>query len=135
MATTGKINGSDLLVYVDGTAITHSTSCSISIAMATRGATTKDSAGWSESLEGLRSWSVSSDQMIALDAAQGLEEVFELLKDRDTVTVKFATDDATDRFFTGSAFITALDVNADNEETATFTVAFEGTGNLILSTT
>jgi len=137
MATTGKINGKDLLVYVDGTAITHSTSCSISTNMGTVPATTKDSGSWAESLAGERNWSVSSDQLLALDATLGVEEVFAIFAGavQRTVTVKFATSDATDRFFSGSARITDISISADNETAAAYSMAFEGTGELTLSAT
>jgi len=137
MATTGIINGKDLLLYVDGVAITHSTSCSISASGATIPATTKDSSGWADSLAGTRSWSVSSDQMLALDATLGIEEIFAIFADtvQRTVTAKFATSDATDRFFSGSARITDISVSADNEAAGTFSVSLEGTGALTLSAT
>ena len=137
MATTGKINGKDFLVYVDGVAITHSTGCSISISGSTVPSTTKDSAGWAESLAGTRSWSVSSDQMLALNATLGIEEVYAIFADtvQRTVTAKFATSDAADRFFSGSARITGIEVSADNESVTTYSLSLEGTGALTLSTT
>ena len=137
MATTGKINGKDLLLYVDGVAITHSTGCSISISGSTVPATTKDSAGWAESLAGTRSWSVSSDQNLALNATLGVEEIYAIFADtvQRTITAKFATSDATDRFFTGSARITSIDVSAENESVATYSISAEGTGALTLSAT
>ena len=137
MATTGKINGKDFLVYIGGVAITHSTSCSVSISGSTVPATTKDSAGWAESLAGERNWSVSSDQMLALDATMGVEEVFAIFADtvQRTVTAKFATSDATDRFFSGTARITGIEVSADNEAATTYSVSLEGTGALTLAAT
>ena len=48
MATTGKLNGTLMLLYVDGTAISSTTSHSLSYEMATRDATTKDSQGYEE---------------------------------------------------------------------------------------
>ena len=87
MATTGIVNGTDLFVGVDvasgggGTtfvAITHATSANITFSMETREATTKDSAGYSESLEGLRSVSVDVEAMTALDATLGYEDLYDL---------------------------------------------------------
>lgn len=135
MATTGKINGTDLIVYVGGTAITHSTDCSVSLSMATRPASTKDSEGWAESLEGARNWTMSSDSMVALDAAYGLDDLFTLVRNRTSVTVKFATSDATDKFFSGTAWVTDISVTAGQEDTATYSASFEGTGRLTYSLT
>ena len=135
MATTGKINGTDLLVFVGGTAITHSDSCSISFSMGTRPASTKDSGGWRELLEAGREWSVSCDAMVALDATYGIEELWGIINSRTSVTVKFATSDATDRFFSGTAWLTAVDITAGQEDTATFTASFDGTAKLSFAIT
>jgi len=136
MASTGKLNGHDLLVYVDGVALTHSTSCSVSISMSTISATTKDSNKWEDILPGTRTWSMSSENNLALDAANGIEEVFAILDDADrSVTVKFATSDAADRFFSGTAYITEISVDAPDESPATFSISFQGTGALTLSAT
>jgi len=135
MATTGKVNGTDLLVYVGGTAVTHSDSCSISMSMETRAASSKDSGGWREILEGARSWSIGCDAMVALDATYGIEDLWGLINSRTSVTLKFATSDASDRFFTGTGYLTNVDISAGQEDTATFTASFEGTGKLKHSTT
>jgi predicted secreted protein len=45
-------------------------------------------------------------------------------------TVKFATSDSDDRFFSGSALLTALSLDAPDESPATFSATFEGTGKL-----
>jgi len=65
MATTGIINGTDLLVFTGGTAITHSTSASISFSMETREASTKDSSGYRALLEGQRSFTIECEGMTA----------------------------------------------------------------------
>ena len=135
MATTGKINGTDWLLYVGGIAITHSTSCSIDLVMATVPATTKDSAGWDENLASVRSWSGSADAAIALDATYGIDELYGLINSQASATVKFATADATDRFFSGTARITGLSANAGQEELASYSVSFVGTGKLKFAVT
>ena len=43
-ATTGIINGTDMLVYVDSVAIAHSTSCTLNLTSATRDVSSKTSA-------------------------------------------------------------------------------------------
>ena len=137
MATTGKINGKDLLIYISDVAITHSTSCSITMGASTVPTTTKDSGQWAETLAGERNWSGSSDQNIALDATLGVEEIFAIFAGavQQTLTVKFATSDATDRFWTGSARLTDISLSADNEAAATYSISFEGTGALTMSAT
>ena len=75
MATTGKINTTLLAVYVGGTKITHSQGGSLNIEHSVRDVTTKDSGGWAEQLEGLRSWSMSASGLMAYDAAHRTVEL------------------------------------------------------------
>lgn len=130
MATTGIINGHDLLVYVTTTAITHSTSCSIRLNSGTVPITTKDSKKWAAFLYGCRDWTIETSGMVALDATIGIEELWGYVNAQTNVTLKFATDDATDRFFSGSALITSVAVDASDEAGTTFTASFQGTGKL-----
>ena len=130
MATTGKINGTDILLYIGGTAVSHSTNCTVNLTMATIGVSSKDSVGWTDKLASIRDWNGSCDGMITLDGTFGIEQIYGAMNARTSVTVKFATDDATDRFFSGSAFITALNNVAPHEGGATFSMSFEGTGKL-----
>lgn len=133
MATTGIINGTDLLVYVGGTAITHSTSASISFSMETRDASTKDSAGYREILEGQRSWTIESEGMTALDAAEGFEELYAAWVARTVLLIKFATDDGTDQFYQGNGYCTSLSVDSGVEDSSTFSASFEMTGQVTIS--
>ena len=135
MATTGKINGTDFLLYIGGTAITHSTSCSIDLVMATIPSTTKDSAGWDENLAGVRSWSGSADAAVALDATYGIEEIWGAINSQASATVKFATSDVADRFFSGTARITGCSATAGTEDLSPFSVSFVGTGKLKFAVT
>jgi len=133
MATTGIINGTDLLVYVGGTAITHSTSASISFSMETRDASTKDSAGYREILEGQRSWTIESEGMTALDAAEGFEELYAAWVARTALTIKFATADGTDQFYQGTGYCTSLSMDSGVEDSSTFSASFEMTGTVTTS--
>lgn len=133
MATTGIINGTDLLVFVGGTAITHSTSASISFSMETRDASTKDSAGYREILEGQRSYTIECEGMTALDAANGFEELFAAWVARTVLTVKFGTSDASDQFYQGTGYLTSLSMDSGVEDSSTFSASFEMTGTVTTS--
>lgn len=136
MATAGIINGTDLLVYTssDGgttyTAITHASSASISFNMDVREASTKDSEGYKESLEGQRSFTVEAEAMTALDAANGFEDIYDLWVARTKIKIKFGTGEAGDRVYTGDAYITSVSVDSGVEDSSSFSVSFEGTGAL-----
>ena len=130
MATTGIINGTDLLVFIGGTAITHSTSASISFSMETRDASTKDSAGYREILEGQRSYSIECEGMTALDAANGFEELFAAWVARTVLTVKFGPADVADQFYQGTGYLTSLSMDSGVEDSSTFSASFEMTGTV-----
>tara|TARA_R100000388_G_scaffold39921_2_gene30821 strand:+ start:5048 stop:5449 length:402 start_codon:yes stop_codon:yes gene_type:complete len=133
MATTGIINGTDLLVFTGGTAITHSTSASISFSMETRDASTKDSAGYREILEGQRSFTIECEAMTALDATNGFEELFAAWVARTKLTIKFGTEDSGDQFYQGSGYCTSLSVDSGVEDSSTFSASFEMTGQVTTS--
>ena len=130
MATTGILNGTALLLYVGGTAVAHCTSHTLSVSMSTRDATTKDSAGWSAALEGLRSWEASGEGLVAFDAAYGYSDLFALITSRAAVTIKLSTEETGDKYLSGSARLTSLEESAGTEESVTFSFSFEGTGAL-----
>ncbi len=130
MATTGIVNGTSLLLYVDGTAVSHSTNFTINMTMETRDATTKDSSGWSDKLEGLRSWSIDGEAMMAFDATYGFDDLFALYNGRTSATVLFSTEVSGDKYYTGTGYLTSLSETAGVEDSATFSFTFEGTGTL-----
>ena len=59
MATTGKIDGNNLLIYVQGSAVACTTSASLSMSMSSIDTTCKDSGGWASSIAGLKNWELS----------------------------------------------------------------------------
>jgi len=131
MPTTGQINTTLLAVYVGATKITYSQGASLSIEHSVRDITTKDSGGWSESLEGLRSWSISANGLMAFDATEGTDELDDLALDRTSVTIMFSTEVTGDTRYTGSAYMTSISLDSPGqEETATFSCEFVGTGAL-----
>lgn len=130
MATTGIINGTDFLLYVGGTKVYHTTSHSLSFSMDTRDATTKDSGGWRDLLEATKSWSMSGDGLVALDATYGFSDLFAVLTARTAVVVKFSTETAGDTYYTGNGYLTSLDMDSPTEDNSSFSFTFEGTGAL-----
>jgi len=130
MASTGKLNGTIMLLYVDGTAISSTTSHSLSFEMATRDATTKSSAGYEEVLESTRSWSIDFDGMEAFDDTYSYEELRALISGRSQVTLLFSSQVSGDPQWSGRAYLTSVSIEAPLEETMTFSGSFKGTGEL-----
>jgi predicted secreted protein len=133
MATTGPINTTLMGVYSAGNKINAAQGGSISIEHSVRDVTTKDSGGWSESLEGLRSWSASASGLTAFDSTYGTDELDDIITGRTAVTIMFSTEVTGDTRYTGSAYITSMSIDSPaQEETVTYAVEFQGTGALTI---
>jgi predicted secreted protein len=132
MATTGKILGTDFLLYVGGTAVSWSTSCSLSITgPGTTDVSNKDSNNWLEKLKNKGyGWTMSVDGMATFDGTINLRDLFDMFRNNETVTVKFSTDDAADKFYSGSAVATSFSLDAPHNDATTFSCEFEGLGGL-----
>lgn len=130
MASSGILNGTALLLFVDGVAVSSTTNHDLNLEMATRDATTKSSAGFEEVLPALRSWSIDFDAMVAYDDTFGYEEVRLLWAGRTEVTLLFTSLVSGDPQWSGKAFLTSLSKGAPVEDSVTMTGSFKGTGEL-----
>jgi hypothetical protein len=129
MATLNVINTTLLSIYVDGVTPTHCNDAQISISMSPRDITTKDSGGYKEILEGLRSATASGGQLVAFDAPQGFKEHFAAIVAREPVAIMFSTEETGDSRITGNAYFTALDLSSSGSEdnvASSFTLEFTG---------
>jgi TP901-1 family phage major tail protein len=124
------LNGTSLGIYVGGTKIAGCTSHSVSTSHSLRDATSKDSGGWSESLEGLREWSAEGEGFFALDAAYGYTDLYALMKSRASVTVRFSSETSGSEYHEGTAYLTELSADAPVEDSTTFSFSLQGTGGL-----
>jgi predicted secreted protein len=142
MPTTGIFNGTNLVVLVGTEIIAHATSCSLSVSNDLPDATTKSSGGWAQQIAGLRSWSLTTDGLATVDPTSTnfvVGDIFSALNARTTVTVKFTTVNGNtpivgDLVWSGSAFVESLDITADMESPATYSVSFTGFGQLTQAT-
>jgi len=134
MATTGKFNGTDILVYVDDVAVAHATSHTLNINAEMIDATTKSSSGWKDVLPGLRDWSVDGEGFVAFDATEGVEESITDLTNRTQVTLKFSTEVTGDSRWTGSAYVSSISINAPLEDVVSYSLSFTGDGALTQET-
>jgi predicted secreted protein len=149
MATTGVFNGTSLVVLIGTEVIGYATSCSLSLAIDTPDASTKQSLGWADEIGGQRSWSLTTDGLATVVPGTvatyvTTAELNALAIARAAVTVKFTTVDnstvggitpvAGDVVYSGSAFIESVDLTADMENPVTYSVSFKGTGVLAIST-
>jgi len=109
--------------------IAYSTSASATFSLDLRDTTTKDSAGWSESEKGLKSFEISTDALWNLNADVDLQELFNDYKDRTEITLRFKqrTSGGSDKYYEGNAYVSSLSVDAGVEDNVTYSVSFTGT--------
>lgn len=147
------INGTDLCLFITSGAtkrcIALATSCKISTSMATKQISSKDSTGnWEEFIPGRLSWTIDSDNLFTQDAALSAQ-TYDTLSDAWiartllTVTIGQVTTSSmgyvqtlgtSNKALSGTVYITKLDLNAPNDDSATFSVSFQGTGALTHAT-
>ena len=139
MASTSIMNSTDVVIQISedsGTTydiIGRATSASLSVSMETRETTTKDSAGWQENLEGLKSWSLSGDGLVTYSITGDYDtpdDLFTLLNSRTLVKVKFGSATSGEIDYTGDAYLVSYEQEAGVEENVTYSFSFTGTGVL-----
>jgi len=139
MPATSIMNSTDVVIQIsedDGTSydiIGRATSASLSVSMETRSTTTKDSAGWDENLEGLKSWSLSGDGLVTYSISGDYDtpdDLFTLLANRTKVKVKFGSATSGEIDYTGDAYLVSYEQEAGVEENVTYSFGFTGTSTL-----
>lgn len=130
MATTGILNGTLMLLYVNGVAIGGTTSHSRSQSVAMRDSTTKDSGGNEEVLPGLWSGSYSFDGFVAYDNTYGFDDLEELCRAKTKVSLVFTTDVVDDPFWKCDAYLETLDDESPNAENVGYSGTFHITGGM-----
>ena len=128
------LNGTVFLLKIgsDGAevALPDQTEGSISLNLETRDITTKDSSGYRELLEGVRSGSISVSGLVDDDGAGGAgADLFAVLDGRSTTHIIFGLDAASDDYhYECDAFCTSLEVGGGTEDNVTYSATFEITG-------
>ncbi|PTN08042.1 putative secreted protein [Mangrovibacterium marinum] len=148
-ANTGVIEGQDLILYIEvegvPTPIAHSTQHTLEPSVETRDRVSKDTGKWKNKVAGLLDWKAGCDALACYDGFS-YATLFGLMISRQPVTLKLAGRDAVDSndnwtpeqagdtYFEGEAIISSLPKTAPNNADATFSVSFEGTGELTAKT-
>lgn len=134
MATTGIGNGTLTALYSGGTKIAHLTGNQISLSHSTRDGSSKDSLGRKDVLEGQTEWGFSGEGYFAEDAAYGFTDLAAAWKTRSTFTIRQTSSVTGDTYYEGTCYITSLEQGHPLEDSSTFSVTFEGTGELTIGT-
>jgi len=142
------INGTDLLLYYSTdegstwTALAHATSHSISYSMATREVSDKASGTAKKIAPGRTSFSGSADGLVTYVAGCDYHTLLDFIKNRTMLKIASAQDDGlgepdsdtvatgTNAYYTGDIYLTSVDITASDDDNTTYSVSFEGNGDL-----
>lgn len=116
--------------------IAFSTSASISFNRDLRDVTTKDSAGWSESAIGLKSFEMTTDALQDYSSDLNFQQFVADLSSGDAITLRFKqrTSSGNDEFYQGTAIVSSLSIEAGVEDNLTYSVTFTGTASVTTGT-
>ena len=135
MATSGVINGTDFRIWVSGEAIGYSTSCSLSMSAELRETIHKDNPGqgWRTFTIGQKSATITVDAFYNTDA----NTAFSDRKDPDDIATLFINETAFewqfraasgDDMYSGSGYITDMNIDSPVEDNATYSFTIEVDG-------
>lgn len=132
MATAGVFNGTLLSVQIGGSKLFNSTSASMSLSMDAPEATTKDSGGFQEVIAGVKSGEISFDGLVAYDTVSGIQigDVADDLLAGTEVTWEFSTEVTGDNKYTGSGYISAVEITAEAESPVSYSGTIITTGTI-----
>tara|TARA_R110000822_G_scaffold35258_1_gene99489 strand:+ start:530 stop:946 length:417 start_codon:yes stop_codon:yes gene_type:complete len=138
MATTGVFNGTNLLLKFaagasSAVAIGHSTSCSLSLSNDLPEATTKDSAGFQEVIAGVKSGEISFEGLVAYDDSNNAIQAADLLIARTKINWTFGTAESGDAVYSGSGFLSSVEMSAEMESPVTYSGSITVTGAIAKS--
>jgi len=122
-----------------GTVVSRQNDVTFSVNHEPRDITTKDSGGWRELLEGLRSYEISISGLLAFDdtlsvytSSTGIDAV---LRARTQQTWILGTAVSGDVKLSGAGYWTSLEVGSpDQESNMTFSATLQGTGQYFVGT-
>lgn len=125
------VKGNDLEVYVGTTLVGKATSATLNVNTNLLDASTKESTGWMEQVAGQKSWDISVEALVDFSLTYGVSELYSAMIAGTEVSVVFGVGTgASDEKFEGQALISSVSINAGNEELATVSASFNGTGAL-----
>jgi predicted secreted protein len=128
-------NGTTILLRADGNPLALLTDTTLNIEQDLPDATSKDAGGWSEHINGLRSFSVDVDGLADFTGTTGNATILTaFITGRENVSFRFAPTTSGQLQYTGTVSLASLSITAPNEDTATLTGSMTGKGSLTVGT-
>jgi len=135
MPRTGIMKGSVRRVYVGAAAVAKATDCSIEFTVGERTVSHKDiTTGWGAVDAGEFSATISTSALYSEDDGESFATLWAAFNTKAYVTLKFSTEVAGDKYYTGSFMISNLSINAPNNESVTYTASFKNNGAVSIAT-
>lgn len=128
MPSTGAMNGTAILLKVEGTTVAKLTSNSFSLNRAAIDVSNKDSNGWQESIYGQGSGSFECEGVFAENGTWGFDEAYTALTAKTVLTIRYGTTTAGDKYYEGECLLTSLTQTAPMEDKVTFSCTLQLTG-------
>lgn len=140
-ASTSVMNSTDVVVRIGTDGVTYEnvgkmTNASLSVTMATRDTSTKDSSGWMEVLEGQKSWTLSGEGLVVYNNSGKAtpDDIYGHLSSRTLIYIEFGSEATDEKYYSGTGYFTEFSTDAGVEDNATFSFSFQGTGTLTQGT-
>jgi TP901-1 family phage major tail protein len=134
MATVGVTNGRNMRFFDGGTALGFATDCTLSFSREMRELAHKDVTGnWNEKSPGAMTGTGSASGLYA-ESNNAAESLFTKMNAGTALTLTFTTDVTGDQVWTGTAYLSSLELNAPDNENVTYSVSFEFSGAVVMST-
>ena len=128
MASVGPMNGTAVLLYDGATAIGYGTSIGLNLSRSPIDVSSKNSAGWKESIYGQGSGSFDFEGVFTEDSTVSFSTLYTKLAAKTTITAKWASAVAGDKNYSASVLLTSLSQSGPMEDKITFSATFEITG-------
>ena len=137
------INGSDLMLFINGNSIAFATSHSLSLSAETVETSSKDNGGkWTSKSVRKLSWNTNTENLYSTEgegtvfselfnlwtAGTEIDVIFALSSDSSESVPEEGWTPSTTGQYKGKVVITSLELNAPNGDNATFSASFEGVG-------
>lgn len=129
------ITGTDLVLKMNDVIVGHAKSHTISISGNIIDKSSKDDALWNVKGSGRLGWNAKCDGLVSYDDTLcNYESLYTAMIARTAVTIISVNTAGTPiKTYTGSAFISSLELTSPDDDNATFSVSFEGSGALTKS--
>ena len=134
MPTTGPILGRNWSLHWNATAIDDLLSVSLSTSMGTVDITSYDSSSFRSILDGIKEWSITATFLKQDDATEGYDEILADWNSSSSGTALLTTGVTGDSTFSGTAYVTSLEVSGELEGIVECSLTLSGSGAPTLGT-